>query len=429
MRALSVLLGSLVLVAALAGCNDDGKKGTGGDPVVLIHSSIGDMTVELYADEAPITADNFMTYVREGFYKDRQFYRIVAGFVSQGGGERQGDTGSHPPIRNEAASSGLHNLKYTLAMARTGDPDSATTEFFINAADNTAGHTNNLDPGGVSPEGYAVFGIVTAGRDVADALNAVRGSTPTFTISVVSGGGGGSGAATTSAAPDPPCASAADKGPSPTGPIELDLITPGVWNVCSASETIYAWVHNGGSSAVDYTWSVTAAAGAPLPSGWTVSFTSASGTLSPDGTKTSSAGRTTYPDWAATRISLSIPASQAEGNVSAELHAAGATRAFVIQVHQLRPAVSGPGSHVNVDYDGKFEDDGSRFDQGEFPTTLGSGQTVPGFDNGLMGLAKGESATLHIPPPFAYGYDNPAGNYQKFNGRTLLFIVTMTNIA
>ncbi|MCA1819415.1 MAG: FKBP-type peptidyl-prolyl cis-trans isomerase [Halobacteriales archaeon] len=82
---------------------------------------------------------------------------------------------------------------------------------------------------------------------------------------------------------------------------------------------------------------------------------------------------------------------------------------------------------MTVHYDGRFEDDGSSFDDGDFPTTLGSGQTVPGFDNGLMGLAAGETAVLHIPPAFAYGYDNADGSgYEQFNGRTLKFMVTVT---
>ncbi|HEX2065891.1 MAG TPA: FKBP-type peptidyl-prolyl cis-trans isomerase, partial [Candidatus Thermoplasmatota archaeon] len=90
---------------------------------------------------------------------------------------------------------------------------------------------------------------------------------------------------------------------------------------------------------------------------------------------------------------------------------------------------------VTVQYDGRFEDDGSRFDDGSFDTTLGSGRTVSGFDNGLMGLAPGETATLHIPPAFAYGYDNVKPTPQqaqqgypdmtKFNGRTLVFTVTI----
>ncbi|MEA3144526.1 MAG: peptidyl-prolyl cis-trans isomerase [Thermoplasmata archaeon] len=419
---------ALLAAAALAGCAVPAGTHTGtGNPHVLIHTSLGDMTAEIYSDKAPITAKNFLTYVTDGFYKDRQFYRIVPGFVSQGGGEKQGNTGNHPPIADEAQASGLHNLKYTLAMARTSDPASATTEFFINAADNTAGNTNNLDPGGVSPDGYAVFGIVTGGRDVADALNAHTGATPTFTISVTGDSTAAPATATATTAPLPPCPSVADTGASPRGPVELDLITPGVWNVCSATETNFLWVHNNSTAGKDYAWSITGPNGTALPAGWTVTFATPSGTLSVAGTKAGTGSRSTYPDWAATRVTLKLPANYGTGTVPAELHAAGATRAFAFRLNDPQP-VSGPGTKAGVHYDGRFESDNTRFDTGDFSTTLGSGQTVPGFDNGLMGLAPGETAALHIPPAFAYGYDNPAGNYQKFNGRTLLFIVTMTKI-
>jgi cyclophilin family peptidyl-prolyl cis-trans isomerase len=139
--------------------------------VVALDTGKGCMVAELYDDKAPATVANFKQYVTEGFYSHREFYRIVRGFVNQAGGESQGDTGHHAAIKDEAKSSGLHNYQYTLAMARTDQAASATTEFYINAANNTAGHTTNLDPGGVSPDGYAVFGILVAGRDVSDGIN------------------------------------------------------------------------------------------------------------------------------------------------------------------------------------------------------------------------------------------------------------------
>jgi cyclophilin family peptidyl-prolyl cis-trans isomerase len=307
----SLLCAALFVAAALAGCAAS-TPGTGaaGNPRVLIHSTLGDMTAEIYQDKAPVTAKNFLTYVTEGFYKDREFYRIVPGFVSQGGGEKQGDTGKHPAIADEAAASGLHNLKYTLAMARLNDPTTATTEFFINAADNTAGHQNNLDPGGVSPDGYAVFGILVGGRDVADTLNAHTGAAPTFTITLLSGSAAGTSTGSTSEAPPAACPSAPDLGASPMGgAVQLDLVTPGTWNVCSDTETMFAWVHNNGTAALDYTWSVTGAGGAPLPAGWSISFLTPSGTLSPAGTKSGSGPASKYLDWAASRVTLKLPAT------------------------------------------------------------------------------------------------------------------------
>lgn len=154
--------------------------------VVLIRTSLGCMAAELYDDKAPKTVANFRAYVEEGFYTDLQCYRIVSRFVNQCGGERDGKTGEKPAIENEARASGLHNDKYTLAMARLGatcqtcpdQPDTATTEFYINAADNCF-----LDPKSTSrcPQqasteaGYAVFGILVAGREVSDQINRQAG--------------------------------------------------------------------------------------------------------------------------------------------------------------------------------------------------------------------------------------------------------------
>jgi cyclophilin family peptidyl-prolyl cis-trans isomerase len=142
--------------------------------LVALTTDKGCLVAELYDDKAPATVANFKTYVTEGFYTDLQFHRILTGFVSQTGGitgSGNPKTPTHPPIKDEAKSSGLHNYQYTLAMARTSEADSATTQFYVNAANNTAGHSNNLDPGGVSPDGYAVFGILVGGRGVADHIN------------------------------------------------------------------------------------------------------------------------------------------------------------------------------------------------------------------------------------------------------------------
>ena len=212
---------------------------------------------------------------------------------------------------------------------------------------------------------------------------------------------------------------------APVQTLHADLITPGVWDVRGAPDYMYAWAHNPTSGSVSLTWAMTLAGNQPLPGSWKVSFAPDAASLSPDKTKLN--GK--YPDWTATRITLTLPDNEPGGNRSAELHAGDAIVPVTLAIHDHRGKVSGPGSKVVVHYDGRFEDDGTRFDSGDFPTTLGSGQTVPGFDNGLMGLAIGETARLHIPPALAYGYDNPAdGNYGKFNGRTLLFIVTVTSL-
>ena len=150
------------------------------DHVMLVDTSLGKITVELDPNAAPITVANFLQYVDDGFFDGTIFHRVIPGFVIQGGGFLPGliQKQTRPPIVNEA-NNGLSNVRGSIAMARTSDPNSATCQFFINVANNIAGGDgqSNLDTGGVSPEGYAVFGKVTAGMDVADAIAAVATGT------------------------------------------------------------------------------------------------------------------------------------------------------------------------------------------------------------------------------------------------------------
>ena len=138
------------------------------NPVVVIKTNMGDIYVELYPDKATLTVKNFLTYVKEGFYNGTIFHRVVKGFVIQGGGfdkDLNYKKPTHPPIKNES-NNGLSNVRGTIAMARTSDPHSATTQFFINLADNTY-----LDYG-KNPQkwGYTVFGKVIKGMDVVDEI-------------------------------------------------------------------------------------------------------------------------------------------------------------------------------------------------------------------------------------------------------------------
>jgi cyclophilin family peptidyl-prolyl cis-trans isomerase len=139
-----------------------------GNPVAVISTSMGDITVELFKDRAPVSVENFVRYATEGFYPGTIFHRVVKGFVVQGGGYTQGmvEKSTHEPIQNEATN-GLRNTRGTLAMARTQTLRSATSQFYINVADNSA-----LDHRGYSPSdfGYAVFGRVLSGMDVADKI-------------------------------------------------------------------------------------------------------------------------------------------------------------------------------------------------------------------------------------------------------------------
>jgi len=136
---------------------------------VVMTTPHGDITIELDADKAPITVENFLAYVDEGFFDGTVFHRVIPGFMIQGGGmtDEMIQKRGHPPIKNEA-DNGLKNLRGTLAMARTADINSATSQFFINLKDNAF-----LDHGS-RDFGYAVFGQVVDGMDVVDAIAAVQ---------------------------------------------------------------------------------------------------------------------------------------------------------------------------------------------------------------------------------------------------------------
>jgi peptidyl-prolyl cis-trans isomerase B (cyclophilin B) len=144
------------------------------NPQVTIETSKGTIVVELYEDKAPITVKNFLTYVREKFYDNTVFHRVIPNFMIQGGGfgADMSEKKTHAPIKNEA-SNGVSNARGTLAMARTNVPDSASAQFFINLKDNTF-----LDQAGAADGvGYAVFGKVLSGMEVVDAIAGVPTTT------------------------------------------------------------------------------------------------------------------------------------------------------------------------------------------------------------------------------------------------------------
>ncbi|MCS6772318.1 MAG: peptidylprolyl isomerase [Kiritimatiellae bacterium] len=146
--------------------------------MVVLKTTLGDITIELYPDKAPETVANFLQYVRDGHYNGTIFHRVIDGFMIQGGGftpdMQQKPTRS--PIRNEA-SNGLRNERGTIAMARTIEPHSATAQFFINVVDNDFLNFQSPDPRGY---GYCVFGKVVSGMDVVDQIKAVATTTHGF---------------------------------------------------------------------------------------------------------------------------------------------------------------------------------------------------------------------------------------------------------
>ncbi len=142
------------------------------NPKVVMKTTMGDITLELYKDKAPTTVNNFLGYVNDKFYDGTIFHRVIKGFMIQGGGHTS-DMSKKPtkgPIKNEA-DNGLSNTRGTIAMARMPDPHSATAQFFINHVDNV-----NLDFSAKTDQGYGycVFGKVIAGMDVVDAIANVK---------------------------------------------------------------------------------------------------------------------------------------------------------------------------------------------------------------------------------------------------------------
>ena len=140
--------------------------------MILMKTNHGDITIELDAEKAPITAANFLEYVNSGHFNNTIFHRVIKGFMIQGGGFEpgMGQKDTNAPIQNEA-NNGLANEKYTLAMARTNEPHSASCQFFINTKDNSFLNFTSESPQGW---GYCVFGKVTAGQDVVDAIENVQ---------------------------------------------------------------------------------------------------------------------------------------------------------------------------------------------------------------------------------------------------------------
>jgi cyclophilin family peptidyl-prolyl cis-trans isomerase len=142
-------------------------------PQLIIETNYGNITIEVYPDKAPITVKNFLSYVEKGFYNQTIFHRVINGFMIQGGGfdKDMNQKETDAPVKNEA-SNGLKNEIYTIAMARTSIPDSATSQFFINVASNSS-----LDYPGQDGAGYCVFGKVVDGIKVVKKISKLSTTT------------------------------------------------------------------------------------------------------------------------------------------------------------------------------------------------------------------------------------------------------------
>ncbi len=160
----------LAVVTALSLTSLAGHAEAEGAPKVSMKTNLGEIVLELNPEKAPKSVENFVQYVKSGFYNGTTFHRVIPNFMIQGGGyDTQGNLKpTRDPIENEAKN-GLRNREYTIAMARTSDPNSANSQFFINTNDNRF-----LDYPGQDGWGYAVFGKVIKGGDVVDKIESVQ---------------------------------------------------------------------------------------------------------------------------------------------------------------------------------------------------------------------------------------------------------------
>ena len=174
-RIFAAVLTAGILLSLSALCTAVPVAAQSSNPVVVIETTMGSISVELFRDKAPKSVENFLAYVKDGYYRGTVFHRVIKGFMIQGGGltASLARKQTKPPIPNEAGN-GLKNERGTLAMARTSDINSATSQFFINTVNNAS-----LNHRGESPDqfGYAVFGKVIDGMDVVDKIEAVATTT------------------------------------------------------------------------------------------------------------------------------------------------------------------------------------------------------------------------------------------------------------
>ena len=146
--------------------------------VITFNTTLGPIVIELFEEEAPVTSKNFLDYAESGFFNGTLFHRVIPGFVIQGGGMESGmhDKKGNPPIQNEA-NNGVKNLKWSLSMARTNEPHSASSQFFINLQNNISlDHTEETIQGW----GYAVFGEVVDGFETVEAIAATETGSVSF---------------------------------------------------------------------------------------------------------------------------------------------------------------------------------------------------------------------------------------------------------
>lgn len=422
-----ILLAAILSVSLLAGCTSDTETSADcsalepGPEEVVMWTNEGCMLIELYPDAAPLTVENFLQYVCDGFYEGVIFHRIIEDFVIQGGGftadgERK-ETREPIPLEYN-----LPNTKYTLSMARTQALDSATSQFFINTVDNT--QTLGKANGG----GYAVFGKVIEGQDVVDGIK----THPTTT---------GPGGMTDWPQDPKPVIEQATTGadcdhlgeaPEPEFGFETGLMLRSdgdsdvyTVNISNSKDQTAFWILNEGNQEDTFNAMVLS------PSHWDVTIDSGEITLPKHSRTRNQEG--TYGYAAVGIITIQHLADKVpEGHDTSEDRITITWSSLgdpeLEKVIEIQPNIRDPGldeqitakgDQITLRYEGSF-DNGEVFDSGSFDAEVGSRSTVAGFSYGMLGLAMNETIDIRFPPEFGYGYDQ-AGNRAQFNGEWLNF--------
>ncbi len=385
MKARTTMMAAAMAAIALAGCTDDVPNNA------VICTNLGPITLEFYS-QAPITANNFANLAKDGYYDGVIFHRIINDFMMQGGDPqgtgRGGEAHGGGSIPDEFHPSLRHDRAGIVSMANSG-PNTGGSQFFI-----TFGPTPHLD------DKHSIFAVVVDGMDVVERVNeeaASQGGTPRIDVymQTVLVDQPASDCPEPDGVPEPVPAHACPVvgRQDATGDLVADAITPGVLCITKEEDQVLVWARSF-SGSHDVNWRLTGANGAALPDGWAVAFEQATGSIG--GT-----GQATH-----TLMTVTVPAA-ADGEFPLELRTGSSVTDLTAYVDLQHDEISAKGSNVALSYAGSCTRDGQAFDSGSFSTTLGSGQTIPGFDLGLIGLGESETTTIVIPAPLGYGNNGP----------------------
>lgn len=399
-----------MLLASLAGCTDDGPT----ESSAVICTNLGAIGVELYVEDTPAHAKNFIELAKSGYYDGVSFHRIITDFMMQGGDPEGtgggGETWDGSKLPDETSPDIPHDKPGLLSMAnRGGDPTTGSSQFFI-----TFAPTAWLDGK------HVVFGEVTRGMEVVEEVNEIassRGGTPQVEVYMQTVLVGQDASACPAAdglpAPVEPFACPLAPTRTPNAGVDADLITPGLFCITHPEDRSLVWARHYADGDVAITWELTGAGGGALPDGWTAAFDDQSASL---GSHKSNA------EAAHTMLRVTVPEGTS-GTFELELHTGQSVTPITAVVDLRHERITAAGDSANVNYAGRCASDGQEFDSGTFPLTLGGGRAITGFDLGLIGHGENEDVMIHIPAPLAYGYDGPvcAGD-----NADLIFDVTVT---